>query len=230
MKPKELKYPFTWETRQPIFEDRVLFIPKYYQAHKASPSSSFSAFSWFGNSHPVCIEYCSGNGLWILERALAFPEKNWIAVEKRFDRTRKIWAKIKNYQLANLVVVCGDAESFSEYYVTENTIDEIYINFPDPWPKDKHAKHRIVKKPFIDRLSYICKEGATATLVTDDINYSIQMIDVMRDSRIWSSMFSHQDYITEWPEYGHSYFDELFRNQGRTIRYMHYTNTKKNHD
>lgn len=226
MKPKNLKVPFTWENREPLLKDRVIYVPKYYTEHSKWQMPDWSDESLFGNSSPICVEFCSGNGLWLQEKALAHPEKNWIGVEKRFDRVRKIWAKIKNYSLKNLIVVCGQAESFIDYYVKENTFSEIYINFPDPWPKEKHAKNRIFQKAFIDRLSAVSKPLALGTFVTDDEVYSHQMIQEMSASRFWSSSIAEPYFKTDWPEYGSSYFDELWRSQGKEIRYIQYQNTK----
>lgn len=227
MKPKNLKIPFTWEDRKPLYKDRVLYVPKYYFGHQEWSGLAWGDPELFGNDHELCIEYCTGNGAWILEKALAFPKKNWIAVEKRFDRVRKIWSKIKNYSLTNLIVVCGEAEPFSDHYAKENTFSEIYINFPDPWPKEKHAKNRIFKQPFLRRVSEIAKEGARATFVTDDEPYSVQMIEEMEKSGLWKSTLPQPCYVTDWPEYGSSYFDELWRSKGKTIRYMQFTNTKR---
>lgn len=226
MRPKHLKSPFTWDDRKSHFEDRVLYVPNYYTEHQEWGEVNWSDFQFFGNNHPISIEFCSGNGAWILERALAFPEKNWIAVEKRFDRARKIWAKIKNYQLSNLIVVCGEAESFIDHYVAEDSATEIYINFPDPWPKDRHAKNRIVKEPFITSLSKVCKKGAIATFATDDPSYSLNMISKMNQNQSWKSLLPDPCFITDLPGYGSSYFDEMFRMMGRQIFYMQFINTK----
>ena len=226
MNPKQLKSPFRWEERKPHYEDRVLYVPKYYFGHQDWQALPWSDSQMFGNENPLHVEFCSGNGLWIFEKAQAFPSVNWIAVEKRFDRVRKIWSKIKNHSIKNLIVVCGQAESFIDHYVEESQFDEVYINFPDPWPKAKHAKNRIFKQPFLCRLSKVCKSNAKATFVTDDQRYSLEIIEQMQMTKTWSSLLSSPYYTEEWDGYGSSYFDELFRSFGQKIRYMQYTNTK----
>jgi tRNA (guanine-N7-)-methyltransferase len=161
MKPKHLKCPFTWETRAPVFTEGVLFVPEYYQAH--------GQISWgFSRSAPIYIEYCSGNGAWIIDKAMAHPEFNWIAVEKRFDRVRKIWAKARNRQLTNLLVVCGEALPFTEHYLEADRIAGCYVNFPDPWPKEKHAKHRLFQPAFVQQVSRVLLPEGKVTIVTDD--------------------------------------------------------------
>lgn len=226
MKPKELKCPLTWEDRKPCFDDRVFYVPEYYDNHNLWGKIDFSSPCFFGNNHPISVEFCSGNGLWVLEKALASHDMNWIAVEKRFDRVRKIWAKIQNYSLKNMIVVCGKAEDFIDHYAEENLFSHVFVNFPDPWPKDKHAKNRIIKQPFINQLSYVCRKGATATFVTDDETYSEQMIQQMQDAHVWHNPLSAPYYATDWQDYGTSYFDELFRQKGKPIRYMQFINVK----
>ena len=138
MKPKDLKPVFSFETRRPLLIDRIFYVPIYYENHRGFTLPDLRDF--FGNENPHCIEYCSGNGDWILEKALQEPEKNWIAVEKRFDRIRKIWAKMKNKSIFNLLIVCGEAFTFTKNYLQANVIEHVYINFPDPWPKIETCK------------------------------------------------------------------------------------------
>ena len=88
MKPKDLKSPYKWEGRCPLLQDRVFYVPGYYHKHRAELFPSWQEL--FGNDHPVCIEYCSGNGEWIIHKAQSHPEINWVAVELNFDQVEKI--------------------------------------------------------------------------------------------------------------------------------------------
>jgi tRNA (guanine-N7-)-methyltransferase len=221
MKPKNLKFPFDWESRAPLFADGVLYVPKYYALHEDWPKEEL----WKELSvYPkVAIEYCSGNGTWIAERAKQDLSTLWIAVEKRFDRTRKIWSKKHNFFLKNLLIVCGEALTFTKHYLPDQCIDSIYVNFPDPWPKSRHAKNRLIQKPFIEEISRISKDLAEATFVTDDAPYSLQMIEEMQKGK-WNSSLPDPFYQTYWSEYGESYFDSLWREKKREIRYLQFTN------
>src|ERR1700757_2080951 len=105
MKPKHLKCPFTWEERRPLLFQRVLFVPEYYQRHEEWTFPGWEDPSLFGNPREVSVEFCSGHGHWIIEKAKAHPEKNWVAVEMQFERVRKIWSKMQNNQLSNLLIV-----------------------------------------------------------------------------------------------------------------------------
>lgn len=217
MKPKHLKFPYRWADRCPLLSDQVLFVPDHYQEHQAWVFPGWEAI--FGNDRPVIIEYCAGNGSWIAEKAKD-PSYNWVAVEWRFDRARQIWSKAKNTQLSNLLIVCGEALTFTREYLPEKSLYQAYINFPDPWPKPKHAKNRLFQAPFIHELARVVTGSVVA--VTDDPPYSEQIQEEMLKNPMWISKFPKPNFVTEWPEYGASFFDSLWRDKGKTIRYFQF--------
>jgi tRNA (guanine-N7-)-methyltransferase len=225
MKPKDLKPPFNWETRQPTFYRDVLFVPTFYQEHHTWSSPEWDGHFIFSGI-PLHIEYCSGNGDWIAAKAKANPAVNWVAVEKCFDRVRKIWSKKENFNLSNLLIVCGKALDFTTYYLPDSCADAVYVNFPDPWPKKKHAKHRIIRSPFIEEMSRVVKEKGSATIVTDDLEYSEQILGEMTGEGSWNCGYPPPHFNTEYPDYGASFFGDLFKGQGKEIRYMKFMNGK----
>ncbi|HSX12396.1 MAG TPA: tRNA (guanine(46)-N(7))-methyltransferase TrmB [Rhabdochlamydiaceae bacterium] len=227
MKPTDLKYPFKWEERRPELHQKVLFVPHFYQNHELWKFPGWEDPALFGKKGKVILEYCSGNGSWVIQKALKEPHAHWIAIEKKFDRVRKIWSKLQKLSLNNLLVVCGEALTFTRYYLPPNTVDEIYINFPDPWPKLKHAKHRLIQSPFVEELLRILKQGGKAVFVTDHEDYSKQIVREMLLSKQWKSCFAPPYYATSWENYGTSYFDDLWRKKGKTIHYHQFENVKE---
>lgn len=224
MKPKNLKCPFTWEERRPTICDRVLYVPEYYDRHHEYTFPGWSSPEVFGNDAPVEVEYCSGNGLWIVEKALQHTERNWVAVEIQFDRARKIWSKIHNLSIKNLLVVCGEGLTFTRYYVPKGSISAAYVNFPDPWPKERHAKNRILKEPFFTELSAAMAPNGIATIVTDHAEYTQQIVDGMLANPLWESRFPAPHFVRDFEGYGTSYFDALWREQGLPVHYMQFYN------
>jgi tRNA (guanine-N7-)-methyltransferase len=220
MKPKDLKAAFTWEERRPMIVDRIFHVPNHYDRHDEFYFPGWDDHSLFGNRNPVCIEYCAGNGAWIVDRAKRFPELNWAAVEMRYDRVRKIWSKIKNEKLSNLIVVCGEAWTFTRHYVEDRSIEEAYINFPDPWPKEKHEKHRLMKPRFLDELARVLKLGKKVTFVSDDPEYVGQTLNVFNAH----PSFNSYALLTDFPEYGASWFENLWRGKGKKIQYAQFLN------
>ncbi len=210
--------PFAWDDRRPIIWEKCLYVPSNYLKH-----GDFR-FDWndpllFSKEQPLAVEYCSGNGEWIAERARERPEINWVAVERDFDRARKIWLRIFRDGLSNLCLVFGEALVFSSHYLFDASVCEAYVNFPDPWPRRRHAKHRLIQGDFVGQLHRILKPGTGVWIATDDVAYSEQAIECFLKSGRWESPYAPLHYISELPEFGVSYFQDLWTKKNRSIRY-----------
>lgn len=218
MNTLELRIPCSWNTRAPHFVKRLLYVPEHYYEHQDFKSLEYDSF--IQDKKELIIEYCSGNGQWIIEQAEKNPDKNFIAVEIRFDRARKIWKKIHTHSVNNLIVVLGDGKIFSKYYLPKDLVSQIYINFPDPWPKEKHAKNRILQKPFIDQMKALLKQEGAFTLSTDHKDYMECTKNFFLEDSDWKSPFPDPFHVTDLEGYGSSFFDELFRKKKETIYYL----------
>jgi len=217
---KDLHIPFTWEERRPILLERFFYLPKQFD-HK-DMHLDFTSPLIFGNNQPVYLELCSGNGQWIGEKALLNPEINWVAVEMRFDRARKIWLKLFREKISNLYVVCAEGTAFLRHYVKPSSFMESFINFPDPWPKRCHGKHRLIWASFLQLLGKTMTERGHATLLTDDPTYRDQMIREFAKAGKWQPIFSNPFYKTDWSSYGDSFFGDLWKEKAREFFYMKY--------
>jgi tRNA (guanine-N7-)-methyltransferase len=220
MRAQDLRYPFSWDERQVVIADGVWYVPQQIDNYETFPFAGWHDL--FGNSNPIHIEYCSGNGSWIADRAKKNPTINWLAIEKKFERVKKIWAKGKRSGLDNLKTLCGEGFLATRSYFPAASVDHVYINFPDPWPKERHAKHRIVQRSFVEELDRILKPGGGVTIVTDDTSYSEQIITVFQEYGKLESEIPAPYYALEREGYGTSYFEELWRSRGLEIRYHQY--------
>jgi tRNA (guanine-N7-)-methyltransferase len=219
---KDLRIPFTWEKRRPVLLERFFYLPKQFD-HKEM-HLNFSDPLIFGNERPVYVELCSGNGQWIGEQARKYPEINWVAVEMRFDRARKIWLKTFREEIPNLYVACAEGAAFLRYYVKAASVTKSFVNFPDPWPKRCHGKHRLIWASFLQLLGQAMKQEGVATMVTDDAPYRDQMIREFAKAGCWKPEFSAPFFQTEWDSYGTSFFADLWKEKGREFFYMKYQN------
>ena len=213
----DLNYPYSFEERRPVLDKGIFFVPDHYGAH-----AEFSFPSWsqiFQNDHKVHLEYCSGNGSWLIERAMRYPEINFVAVEKRFDRVRQIYRKGVNRSLANLFIISGEGLTFATHYLLEHSLDKVYINFPDPWPKKRHAKHRLMQHPFLDELKRTLVSSGEVVFVTDDATYSESTIALFKEHPGFSPFYPTPHFVTDYQNYGTSYFDALWRSLNRHIRF-----------
>lgn len=219
MKPKDLKYPFEWETRCPVITDGVLYIPKYYSSHHGFEQQVLQ--NYFGNDNNFFdCELCSGNGDWVVSQAQQHPQVNWICVEQRFDRVRKIWSKRGNAGIQNLLIVCGDAQLFLKYYAKSNSIRRLFVNFPDPWPKHRHHKHRLFQDPFICSVVNVLQPSGKISLVTDDAPFLLFALKAMEKKLKPTIQAPHFQQIDG--EYGGSWFENLWRSKGKMIFYTEF--------
>lgn len=209
----QLKYPYRWNERKVILTDGVLFVPDRLESYRPLE------IELYPQDRPVHIEYCSGNGAWIADKAEAFPDIFWIAVEKKFDRVRKIWSKVKRRQLSNLLIICGEGLMATSHYIKDSSIAHVYVNFPDPWPKKRHWKHRIIQQPFLDEMRRILGSSGQLTFVTDDAEYSKVMTEELQQASHFTPLSMAPYFVTELIGYGSSYFEELWRAQGKPIFY-----------
>ncbi len=223
MKPEHLKSPFSWGERKVQIHDRVWYAPEYSVHDGAFIFPGWEHPDLFGNQNPVQVEYCSGNGAWIAARALAEPNSNWVAVERKFPRVQKIWSKIKNLNLNNLLVVCGEGHNITTRYFPSESVSSIYINFPDPWPKKRHAKHRLIQPAFVGEMRRALKPDALFTFVTDDEPYSQWTIEALHGDSGFNNCYPSPYYSIDYPEYGTSYFEQLWREKGKIIRYHQFS-------
>lgn len=197
---------------QIVIKDSIWFLRT--SARKTHPDQEVENFhfpGWnspliFGNDNPINIEYCSGNGFWIAAKAEENPSINWVAVEYKFSRACKIWGQLKRKGLKNLFIINGEALHATSKYIPSNSINGIYINFPDPWPKRKHIKFRLINPTFAAEMARILKPSATITFVTDDPSYSDWTLDIILSTPELSSQFPAPHYVTEMAGYGNSFF------------------------
>lgn len=123
----------------------------------------------FNNQNPIHIEIGMGKGDFIIELAKRNPQINYLGIEKYESVLIQAVDKAKNLGLNNLYLLCFDASSLTDIF-DENEIDKIYLNFSDPWPKDRHAKRRLTSSIFLARYDNIFKGHKKIIMKTDNNN------------------------------------------------------------
>ena len=122
----------------------------------------------FGNDNPICIEVGMGKGRFITELAGQNPDKNYVGIEKYSSVLLRALEKRETLpELANLYFLRMDAEDLPEVF-GKNEVSAIYLNFSDPWPKDRHAKRRLPSREFLARYDQILKPEGTVEDKTDN--------------------------------------------------------------
>ncbi len=122
---------------------------------------------WFQNSNPIHIEVGTGKGQFMMELAALHPEINYIGIEKYSDVLLRALQKQEEIQLPNLCFIRMDAEDIETVFAP-NEVDQIYLNFSDPWPKDRHHKRRLTSKEFLRRYNHILVPEGRIEFKTDN--------------------------------------------------------------
>lgn len=121
----------------------------------------------FGNDRPVHIEVGMGKGRFIYEMAKLHSDINYIGIEKYSSVLLRAIQKMEAEPLSNLLFIRMDAESITEVF-GENEVDRIYLNFSDPWPKDRHAKRRLPSREYLERYNRFLKKEGVLEFKTDN--------------------------------------------------------------
>ena len=121
----------------------------------------------FGNDHPIRIEVGMGKGQFILEQASRNPDVNFVGIEKYSTVLLKAIRKREQMELSNIYFLCEDARELAEIFGPEE-VERIYLNFSDPWPKDRHAKRRLTSRQFLERYDKILAPEGRVEFKTDN--------------------------------------------------------------
>ena len=133
----------------------------------------------FGNDHPIHIEVGMGKGQFIIEMAKRNPEINYIGIEKYSSVLVRAVEKLEDFEQNNLRLIRMDAENIEEVF-DKDEVDRIYLNFSDPWPKDRHAKRRLTSTRFLERYNNILTPEGRVMLKTDNkdlFDFSLEQVE-----------------------------------------------------
>ena len=137
------------------------YVVQDYKEHKGKWKELFS------NSNPVHIEIGMGKGQFIMELASRNPNINYVGIEKFSSVLIRAVQKKEELDLPNLTFVLMDATEITEVFEI-GEVEKIYLNFSDPWPKDRHAKRRLPSRQFLQRFSQILSDEGDIEFKTDN--------------------------------------------------------------
>lgn len=133
----------------------------------------------FGNDHPIHIEVGMGKGQFIIEMAKRNPEINYIGIEKYSSVLVRAVEKLEDFEQNNLRLIRMDAENIEEVF-DKDEVDRIYLNFSDPWPKDRYAKRRLTSTRFLERYNNILTPEGRVMFKTDNkdlFDFSLEQVE-----------------------------------------------------
>lgn len=167
---------------------------------------------------PLHVDVGSGKARFLLSRARTCPEVNHLGLERMLKRVRKTVRKAEREELKNLRVIRIDAEYAIRFLIPNDAVTLYTILFPDPWPKKRHAHHRLMRPEFLDALVRTMRPGGIVHFATDHTPYYREsMQHILNDSRFarTDTWVPTEDEVTE--------FERLFRDEkpiGRASFYL----------
>jgi tRNA (guanine-N7-)-methyltransferase len=177
----------------------------------------------FGRTAPRILEIGFGNGESLAEIAKNHPQNDYIGIEVHRPGVGHLLIKIEELGLTNLRVICDDAVEVLEKQIPDESLDALYLFFPDPWHKKRHHKRRQVQAEWAQLVRRKLKNSGQLHLATDWQNYAEHMLEVMNAAEGFANLSDNNNYVVK-PDYrpetkferrgmrlGHGVWDIVFK-------------------
>lgn len=182
-------------------------------------------FDWeavFGRAAPRTLEIGFGAGEVLASLAAAHPEEDFLGVEVYRSGAGRLLGELRDRGLENVRVFCADAVEVLAEAVPEASLDTVLLYFPDPWPKKRHHKRRLVRTPFADTVARVLKPGGLWRLATDWRHYAEWMREVLDPHPAFMNIGDENGFVSAPPRpatrfesrgrrKGHEVFDLAYR-------------------
>jgi tRNA (guanine-N7-)-methyltransferase len=133
----------------------------------------------FGNGHPLAVEIGSGKGRFLLDSTRTRPDWNFLGVEKSLHYYRVIVRRIEHAKLPNVRIINYDAFAVLKEMLPPASVDELHIYFPDPWPRKREQKRRIIRDEVCVEIARVLSDGGWGVYVTDHRDYFERAAEVL---------------------------------------------------
>jgi tRNA (guanine-N7-)-methyltransferase len=172
--------------------------------------------SWteiFGRSAPVDVEIGSGKGKFLLELAASHPDRDILAVERAGKYHRLCCDRAARRGIDNVRLLRTTAEDLLYRLLKPESVASLYVLFPDPWPKKRHHKRRLIKPEVVAAMGEALRPGGRLLVKTDHSGYAEVIAEVLGSAAGFSQIDVNAAF-TGLPETG---FEHKYRDQGKTI-------------
>jgi tRNA (guanine-N7-)-methyltransferase len=184
------------------------------------PPGEVDLAEWFGREAPTVLEIGTGMGDATAQLAVAAPELNHLAAEVYPAGLGQLMLWVEKYDLDNVRLLKGDALDFLRDHVAPGALAGVRIYFPDPWPKKRHHKRRLVTPAFVALVASRLQPGGTLHLATDWAHYADQMLAVCEAEPLLRNQYDGWAPRPEWRPV--TKFESRAQAEGRECRDLIY--------
>lgn len=189
-----------------------------------STSEKISSEKIFGRTAPLILEIGFGMGLTLFNSAKKYPEQNFIGIEVHQPGIVALLAQLKTHPLNNIRIINADAAMVLQQCILDNSLSRVLIFFPDPWPKTRHHKRRLIQPEFITLLQKKLKSKGVLHIATDWEDYANHILCVLKNNPAFATLEPHESsailadrvstkFEQRGKKQGHKIFDLLFINR-----------------
>lgn len=177
---------------------------------------------YFCNDHPISLELACGKGEYTIGLAREFPDRNFVGIDLKGDR---IWVgsqRATELGLDNVAFVRTRIETISEIFAP-NEVDEIWLTFPDPRPKDRDEKHRLNNLHYLNLYRSILKKEGWFRFKTDNTDLFNYGLEVLEQLPVRDLVYTHDLYASELLREHHGLktkYEHIWTQKGETIKYL----------
>lgn len=157
----------------------LLDVPMVGEGTTVEPDFRLDVATVFGRTAPLVVEIGSGGGDCVVHAAKQQPEVNFLAIEVWTPGVAQTIAKAVHEGVDNVRLICADAAQALPSMLGSGSVREVWTFFPDPWPKSKHHKRRLVQPEFADKIADLLEPEGNWRLATDWADYAWQIRDVV---------------------------------------------------
>jgi len=180
----------------------------------------------FDNDHPMEIDLGCGDGTFLTEMAKHYPERNFLGIERLLGRVRGVCKKIHSLGLTNAKVLRLESQYTLEWLLAENSVSRLHLLCPDPWPKAKHHRRRLVQQNFLTILQKALTADGEFLFKTDHPEYFEWVCEEMETFEANGGQFTS----LPWPDdeedgsffYPKTDFQRQWESQGKSIHQLRF--------
>lgn len=180
--------------RQRLWQDHIgttiLPVTRTFADTSVAPDSHLNVPQVWGQDAPLIVDVGVGHGESTYAGAVAHPELNFLAVEVYRPGLAKLLDRVDNEDITNIRMVEANAPEVLDHMLGAGTVNEVWVFFSDPWPKNRYHKRRLIQPKFLDRVARVLTDDGVLRLATDWSHYAHQMRSTLNE---------HPDFVNLYP-------------------------------